>query len=145
MFAVERRLHGEIQISIRKNWYRSIVLGQKMMLEKKVLHYLRKRMEDYRAGLLERMEQFPEYHQVEINQDIKLSDLTGNLPVLEVQRSMREKAMHQIHQVENALQRMEDGTYGRCAHCGERIPLRRLRVMPHAMLCVRCKSRIESK
>jgi RNA polymerase-binding protein DksA len=116
-----------------------------MMLEKDVLNYLRKRMEGYRAGLLERMEQFPECHQVEINQDIKLSDLTGNLPVLEVQRSMRDEAMNQLNHIENALQRMEDGTYGRCAHCGESIPLPRLRAMPYAMLCVRCKSRNESK
>jgi hypothetical protein len=70
-----------------------MVLGQKMKLEKKVIDYLKKRMEDYRAGLLERIETFPEHHQVETRRDLKLSDLTVNLPLLEVQRSMRDKAV----------------------------------------------------
>jgi DnaK suppressor protein len=121
-----------------------IVLGQKVTLEKKVIDYLRKRMEVYRAGLLERIETFPEHHQLETSKALKLSDLTVNLPLLEIQRSMRDKAVQELDQIEIALQRMEDGSYGRCAHCGESIPLPRLRVMPYATLCVHCKFRNES-
>src|SRR2546421_4084473 len=44
-------------------------------------------------------------------------------------------------QVEAALVRIADGTYGRCASCGEEIPLERLEALPFATQCVACKSR----
>ncbi|NQS92265.1 MAG: TraR/DksA C4-type zinc finger protein [Chloroflexi bacterium] len=115
------------------------------MLKKSVLEYLRKRMENYRSGLMERIAQYPEHQIAGISSDISPSDLAGNLPLLEVQKSMRDQAVQQLSQIEIALQSMEDGTYGRCAHCGERIPLPRLRRKPHAILCVNCKSRSENK
>jgi DnaK suppressor protein len=38
-----------------------------------------------------------------------------------------------------ALQRMNDGTYGTCQHCGERIPVERLEILPSARYCVPCQ------
>ena len=37
-----------------------------------------------------------------------------------------------------ALQRLDDGSYGRCVVCAEQIPLARLELRPHAGCCVRC-------
>ncbi len=37
-----------------------------------------------------------------------------------------------------ALRRIAEGTYGMCEHCRIRIPLGRLRLMPHARFCVPC-------
>lgn len=36
-----------------------------------------------------------------------------------------------------ALEKIEEGTYGRCDECGEEIPIPRLRVAPESTLCVR--------
>jgi DnaK suppressor protein len=41
--------------------------------------------------------------------------------------------------VEGALRRIDDGTYGRCAECGEPIPAKRLEAMPWAALCLYCQ------
>lgn len=38
-----------------------------------------------------------------------------------------------------ALQRMADGTYGRCERCQVEIPLERLEILPHARFCVPCQ------
>jgi RNA polymerase-binding protein DksA len=38
-----------------------------------------------------------------------------------------------------ALQRVDDGTYGRCESCGESIPWERLEALPTARQCVACK------
>jgi RNA polymerase-binding transcription factor DksA len=38
----------------------------------------------------------------------------------------------------DALDRMQKGTYGRCAVCGESIPFRRLEVVPETHTCIRC-------
>ncbi len=45
--------------------------------------------------------------------------------------------------IEDALQRLANGEYGRCIECGEMIPEGRLKVRPYARYCVKCKSRIE--
>jgi DnaK suppressor protein len=41
--------------------------------------------------------------------------------------------------VEEALGRIENGTYGVCEDCGEGIPLGRLNAMPFALRCVECQ------
>jgi RNA polymerase-binding transcription factor DksA len=43
-----------------------------------------------------------------------------------------------------AKDRISEGAYGICAHCGRQIPQRRLKVLPTATLCVRCQERREA-
>lgn len=40
--------------------------------------------------------------------------------------------------VDHALEKIEDGTYGKCENCGKEIGLDRLRAMPAARLCTDC-------
>jgi RNA polymerase-binding transcription factor DksA len=54
------------------------------------------------------------------------------------------QAQQQLAQIEIALQRLDDGTYGQCAECGERIEPGRLSVLPYASLCVRCQAKQEA-
>jgi DnaK suppressor protein len=56
----------------------------------------------------------------------------------ELQRDMDELAL-----VEQALQRLHDGSYGDCMDCGEAIPLSRLRVQPAALRCAACQAKAE--
>ena len=53
----------------------------------------------------------------------------------------REKVRH----IEEALQRIEDGEYGICEECEEEIPVGRLKVVPFARYCVKCKADIEKQ
>lgn len=46
----------------------------------------------------------------------------------------------EIAQIRAALKRIDDGTYGECARCGERISEARLDVLPWTPLCRRCAS-----
>src|SRR6202171_3481230 len=43
--------------------------------------------------------------------------------------------------VKDALQRIEEGTYGSCMTCAKPIPVERLEALPHASQCVSCKSK----
>jgi RNA polymerase-binding transcription factor DksA len=43
----------------------------------------------------------------------------------------------------NALERMEDGTYGKCMRCGKDIPIDRLRAIPYAEYDVACQEIID--
>jgi DnaK suppressor protein len=53
---------------------------------------------------------------------------------LELKRQQKARLL----QVEQALRRIEAGTYGVCLKCEERISVMRLKVRPEAHLCVRC-------
>jgi RNA polymerase-binding transcription factor DksA len=46
-----------------------------------------------------------------------------------------------LDEVVDALARVEDGTYGRCADCDAPIPRERLHARPAARFCVRCQQR----
>ena len=43
-----------------------------------------------------------------------------------------------LDQIEAAIERIEDGSYGQCEECGRKIPKSRLEAIPYAALCVRC-------
>lgn len=45
--------------------------------------------------------------------------------------------------VNNALQRLEDGTYGQCLQCGQPIAPKRLEALPWAERCVICEEQLE--
>ena len=48
-----------------------------------------------------------------------------------------------LAQVEDALARMEKGTYGPCEHCGETIDPARLKALPYCALCMPCQAHAE--
>jgi len=48
-----------------------------------------------------------------------------------------------LDQIEAAIQRIDNGSYGRCEKCGEQILKSRLDAIPYAAQCVRCASRGE--
>ena len=45
-----------------------------------------------------------------------------------------------IDEIDAALDRIADGTYGRCAVCGTDIPIERLEIRPSAASCVACQA-----
>jgi DnaK suppressor protein len=54
------------------------------------------------------------------------------------------KAEKKLHDIDEALDRLEQGTYGICTECGNKIQLGRLDVVPTATLCIECQ-RIQEK
>ena len=47
-------------------------------------------------------------------------------------------------QVEEALRRMDEGTYDKCRSCEQQIPLVRLKAIPWASLCIECQEQQEA-
>jgi RNA polymerase-binding protein DksA len=48
-----------------------------------------------------------------------------------------------LAQIDQALQRIVIGTYGRCERCNEEIDFARLKAIPHATLCMACQKMVE--
>lgn len=48
------------------------------------------------------------------------------------------KQTSQLQKLERTLERLDEGSYGKCLKCGEEIPFGRLRFMPWTTKCVKC-------
>jgi RNA polymerase-binding transcription factor DksA len=57
----------------------------------------------------------------------------------ELQQTTQELLDREAQQVEDALRRQAEGTYGVCQSCGRKIPAERLRARPEATFCVDCQ------
>ena len=49
-----------------------------------------------------------------------------------------------IYHIDQALIRLKDGNYGKCIDCDKAISAARLEAVPHARLCIKCKSKEEN-
>ncbi|MER7131589.1 TraR/DksA family transcriptional regulator [Streptosporangium saharense] len=59
--------------------------------------------------------------------------------------AMLEAATEQRRAVAEALSRLDEGVYGRCADCGQAVPEGRLEARPEAARCVQCQARRERR
>jgi DnaK suppressor protein len=75
--------------------------------------------------------------------DQHIADHASDLVDLEVDQSLGENADNVIAEIDEALVRLEGGTYGTCAMCGTEIPEERLEAIPYATLCLDDKRRLE--
>ena len=61
----------------------------------------------------------------------------------EIDYTLGENSEQVLAEIDRALQRIDDGTYGTCVSCGDEIAPARLEVNPWASLCIDCKRRAE--
>lgn len=71
--------------------------------------------------------------------DQHLADHATDMVDREIDDSLEENAERVIQEIDKALERLADGSYGICTVCGEKIPEERLAAVPYATLCVKDK------
>jgi DnaK suppressor protein len=54
-----------------------------------------------------------------------------------------EYGVNMLREIDTALEKLKEGSYGRCETCGKIIGVKRLEVVPSARLCINCKSKEE--
>jgi len=59
---------------------------------------------------------------------------------LEKRLTLEKRIRDQLAEVEHALHKFEEGTYGLCDNCGQPIDPARLEALPQANLCLNCKA-----
>lgn len=62
----------------------------------------------------------------------------------ELSSQLAELEARELNQVERALLRLKQGTYGLCEACSCRIPVTRLNVLPYSTLCIKCQREAEN-
>jgi len=58
---------------------------------------------------------------------------------------LTENEQKKLHEINEALKRIEEGVYGRCVVCGKAIEEKRLIAIPEAKKCIECKTREEKR
>lgn len=74
-----------------------------------------------------------------------LADVASDYNSLETNFDLAARDGKYLVYLEEALQRIEDGTYGVCKVCHKLIPKARLEAVPTATKCVNCKSETKKK
>ena len=57
--------------------------------------------------------------------------------------ALRERANQHLAQVDAALTRLDDGTFGKCTRCGRDIAPERLEALPWAAHCIECQNALD--
>ena len=68
-------------------------------------------------------------------------DVARSSSDVETHASLIERAEDRLRLIDEALARVDNGTYGTCSECGDDIPLERLKALPFALLCVDCQEK----
>ena len=127
---------------------------KKKRLTKKELEYFKQKLLDEQKRVLQEMNDFQSKNLME-----SISDQAGensrysyhpcdNASLSfgrEFSMSLAERQQKYIEQVDQALQRIEDGTYGICQVTGEPIPIERLEEVPVAKYSVKGKEILEKR
>ena len=71
--------------------------------------------------------------------DNHLADTATETYDRELDYTLEENSEHVLADIDAALKRIEEGTYGICTNCGEPIAVERLEALPWATLCIDCK------
>jgi RNA polymerase-binding transcription factor DksA len=81
--------------------------------------------------------------------DTQFDEESGEGDTINIERErdllLSASAQQIVDEIDRALERMADGTYGLCLPAGRRISLERLEALPYAETCVDCKARAERR
>lgn len=106
---------------------------------------IRRTLEEQRAFLRDRIARDDAYLHTPAGPNPDHFDLAQAQITREQRATRLAQSEQQLAQIETALQRLDEGTYGQCAECGEPIEPGRLSVLPYAALCVRCQAKQEAQ
>lgn len=117
-------------------------------LTKTQVRTLEETLREERAGLVEQAEEL----RAEAGVDRWRGDGSGDdiadrgtaSAERETAATLSDHARRLVDEIDEALRRLDAGTYGVCVRCGEQIGFDRLEAVPAAALCLECKRRDES-
>jgi DnaK suppressor protein len=88
-------------------------------------------------GMVERTEDYGREADRDVSQDP--ADKASNSYTKELLFSQSTNERNTLKLIEEALDRLSEGTFGECINCGEEINLKRLDAIPWAPHCIRCQ------
>jgi RNA polymerase-binding protein DksA len=107
------------------------LLTRKEQIEKELASFTKKDefvKDNYRS-------EFPDFGDKEDENAEEIAQYTDNLSIeFSLEKTLRD--------INKALERIKNGSYGKCAYCSEEIPEERLLARPTSNACVKCKEKL---
>lgn len=106
-------------------------------MKKNFLEKIKKALLDQKSVLLSKN------HSLDIDIDGDETDeIQGNL-IASISNQLSTRDATKLLQIENALRKIRDNSYGSCEECGEEISEKRLEVNPYFTMCISCAEQKE--
>ena len=104
---------------------------------------LRKRLEDERRRLMAELERLTVTEQENPGYSTHIADDATEVFENAKSQALRQNLQRLLGQVNDALAKFDQGTYGLCEVCGDPIDRARLEALPYATLCIKCQRQLE--
>jgi len=101
-------------------------------------------LRDERANLVHQLSELGANEDGELRDDVDFGEGFADAAAATAERTetigLVESLKAMLDEVDTALARVSDGTYGTCANCGKEISRARLEFRPESIYCVDCKN-----
>ena len=115
-------------------------------MEKKKLEGFRKTLLKTREGILNKAKKLKEDSYTLGTDGIQdMADAASNSYNADILMSISDNDLNLLKDIDNALDKIRNGTYGICEECDEKINEKRLEANPVARYCISCKRLMEEK
>ncbi|MCD4812631.1 TraR/DksA family transcriptional regulator [bacterium] len=115
-------------------------------MRKTQLESFRKMLLNQKSTLLEKVKSSVDTNRKDSSDEVRdTADFASEYYERELAMGLSETERQRLQEVEEALERLEAGKYGKCEDCGSVITPQRLEALPFAKLCIECKAQSEKK
>ncbi|MBI4596853.1 MAG: TraR/DksA C4-type zinc finger protein [Candidatus Omnitrophica bacterium] len=76
---------------------------------------------------------------------LHMADMAADTYERELSMNIVSSEQELLYQIDDALKRLDDGSFGLCQQCSEPITMSRLKAVPYASLCISCQRAKEQK
>ena len=76
---------------------------------------------------------------------VHMADMAADTYERELSMNIASSEQEVLYQIDDALKRLDDGSFGICQQCSQPISMSRLKAVPYASLCIGCQRVKEQK
>jgi len=76
---------------------------------------------------------------------VHMADMSADTYQRELSMNLASSEQAVLYEIDDALKRLDEGTFGVCLQCGKPISLSRLKAVPYTSLCISCQRTKEQK
>jgi DnaK suppressor protein len=114
-------------------------------MKKNQMEIFRKILMGHKENLLEKVKNSVSMNKEESLDEVRdAADIASDYYERELAMGLSETERSRLQEVEDALERIENGSYGKCEGCGNLIASPRLEALPFAKLCIECQAQREN-
>jgi RNA polymerase-binding protein DksA len=115
------------------------------MLTEKDIQRHKRQLERERKHLLNRVKNTGSTVNLADERDTDDADIIVHIQTREQELWLKDELHQRLYEIEHALKRIAEGTYGKCENCGAEIDPDRLEILPETTLCVPCRELIDKR